>query len=108
MKKKSWHQLLFASTGFTFIFYCVLIFGIFMGLFYFIDHTQNINPNYSHAEQQEESLFVVIEENYEDDYSVVYNRKTHVMYAVSMGMRNSGTFTMLVNADGTPQIYKGE
>lgn len=39
-------------------------------------------------------------------YSVVYEKDTKVMYAVSDGAKNRGTFTMLVNADGTPMIWK--
>ena len=30
------------------------------------------------------------------------------MYAVSLGYYNCGTFTLLVDADGKPLIYKGE
>lgn len=39
-------------------------------------------------------------------YSVVYEKDTKVMYAVSDGAKNRGTFTLLVNADGTPMIWK--
>lgn len=39
-------------------------------------------------------------------YSVVYEKETKVMYAVSDGAKNRGTFTLLVNADGTPMIWK--
>lgn len=41
-------------------------------------------------------------------YYVVYEKDTKVMYAVSDGAKNHGTFTMLVNADGTPMIWKNE
>nr|DAV05402.1 MAG TPA: outer membrane protein assembly factor [Caudoviricetes sp.] len=37
---------------------------------------------------------------------VVYEKDTKVMYAVSDGAKNRGTFTLLVNADGTPMIWK--
>lgn len=40
-------------------------------------------------------------------YEIVYCTKTKVMYAVSAGIKNSGTFTLLVNADGTPMLYDG-
>ena len=41
-------------------------------------------------------------------WRVVYNKETKVMYAVSNGGYNGGTFTLLVNADGTPMVYGGE
>lgn len=38
---------------------------------------------------------------------VVADRETGVMYAVSSGMYNMGTFTMLMDEDGNPLIYEG-
>lgn len=49
-------------------------------------------------------MFVTVEHTW--SYSIVYNKKTRVMYAVSTGTYNMGTFTLLVNADGTPMIWK--
>lgn len=40
------------------------------------------------------------------DFNIVYDVDTKVMYTVSNGMHNRGTFTMLVNADGTPRLYE--
>ena len=40
-------------------------------------------------------------------WKVVYHRDTKVMYAVSDGDYNHGTFTLLVNADGSPMVYGG-
>lgn len=40
-------------------------------------------------------------------WSVVFHRDTKVMYAVSEGDKNYGTFTLLVNPDGTPMIWEG-
>ena len=54
------------------------------------------------------SRFVVIDYNSLYDFYVAYDRETKVMYAVSDGSYNRGSFTMLVNADGTPLLYKGE
>lgn len=51
------------------------------------------------------SMFVEVEQAH--TWSVVYHRDTKVMYAVSRGGYNRGTFTLLVNADGTPMIYNG-
>ena len=51
------------------------------------------------------SMFIEVEET--GFWKVVYHRDTKVMYAISFGPYNSGTFTMLVNADGTPMVYGG-
>lgn len=40
-------------------------------------------------------------------FSVVYDSETNVMYTVSYYGSGSGVFTMLVNADGTPKLWKG-
>lgn len=52
------------------------------------------------------SMFVSVEET--GNWMIVYDKETKVMYAVSYGSYNRGTFTMLVNADGTPKLYEGE
>jgi hypothetical protein len=58
---------------------------------------------------QKTGMFVCIQPaNFERDYSIVYQRDTKVMYAVSHGYYNSGNFTLLVNSDGTPMLYEGE
>ena len=51
------------------------------------------------------SMFVEVENN--TFWQVVYHRETKVMYVISQGNRNYGTFTVLLNADGTPQTWKG-
>ena len=55
--------------------------------------------------KQETSMFVQVEKT--EYWQVVYHNETKVMYTVSRGMYNSGNFTLLVNPDGTPMIYKG-
>lgn len=50
--------------------------------------------------------FVVVEST--SIWDIVYNKRTKVMYAVSQGTYNKGTFTLLVNADGTPMIWEGD
>ena len=46
---------------------------------------------------------------YHGDWEIVADRETGVMYAVSRGYYNQGTFTLLVDADGKPLIRdKGE
>ena len=52
------------------------------------------------------SMFILLEEE-SDCWWIVYHKDTKVMYAVSDGFYNGGTFTLLVNADGTPMVYGG-
>ena len=56
-------------------------------------------------EPQNASMFVVIEKT--SRWHVVADRKTGVMYAVSNGGYNLGNFTLLVDAEGKPLIWKG-
>lgn len=49
------------------------------------------------------SAFVLLEAT--SDWDIVYCADTKVMYSVSKGSYNRGTFTLLVNADGTPMVY---
>lgn len=57
------------------------------------------------ANNDVKSMFIQIEDK--GMWVVVYHRETKVMYAVSDGPYNYGTFTLLVNADGTPMLYEG-
>lgn len=50
------------------------------------------------------SMFVCVECGYY--YNIVYHKDTKVMYAISDGKYNRGIVTLLVNADGTPMIWK--
>ena len=54
--------------------------------------------------EQEKSEFITIERGW--NYKVVYHRDSKVMYVISYGTSNQGTFTLLVNADGTPMVYE--
>jgi ABC-type enterochelin transport system substrate-binding protein len=64
----------------------------------------NEGNNQQKESKQKKSEFVTIENGW--DYKVVYQRDTKVMYVVSWGSYNIGTFTLLVNADGTPMVYE--
>lgn len=55
-------------------------------------------------DQQGTSMFVQVEKT--EFWQVVYRKETKEMYTVSRGAYNSGNFTLLVNPDGTPMIYK--
>lgn len=56
------------------------------------------------------SMFVVVEETY--DWTVVYHRQTNVMYVYSnIRRREAGTnsaFTVMLDADGMPLLWRGE
>ena len=52
------------------------------------------------------SMFVELECNENDGYKIVYHKETKVMYAISMGLHNHGTFTVLLDVDGLPLMYK--
>lgn len=53
----------------------------------------------------EASMFILVEKT--GYWNVVYHHETKVMYAVSSGPYNGGTFTLLVDRDGKPLLYKG-
>ena len=52
-----------------------------------------------------ESRFVIVEKT--GFWEVVYDKETLVMYAVSWGSYNCGTFTPLYDTDGSPLLWKG-
>lgn len=56
--------------------------------------------------EDDTSMFVIVETT--TLWKVVYHKDTKVMYIVSNGYQNCGTFTLLVDADGKPMIYEGE
>lgn len=58
---------------------------------------------------QKSNMFVYIQkaDGY-NAYDVVYHKDTKVMYVVSHSSYNIGTFTVLVNPDGTPMLYEAE
>lgn len=56
--------------------------------------------------EEDTSMFIKVETT--TDWDVVYHKDTKVMYVVSDGGYNEGTFTLLVDADGKPMIYGGE
>ena len=53
------------------------------------------------------SMFVMVEKG-NNSYLIVYHKKTKVMYAVSTGTYNAGTFTVMLNADGKPMLWDSE
>jgi hypothetical protein len=63
---------------------------------------------YPEAQNEQESMFIIVEKRYNPGYYIVYHKDTKVMYAISNGEYNVGTFTVLVNPDGTPMVYEEE
>lgn len=63
-------------------------------------------PVSTSGEEPINSMFVRVERT--GMWDVVYHEDTGVMYAVSGGTYNRGTFTLLVNPDGTPMIWEGK
>ena len=57
------------------------------------------------SDMSSRSRFAVLEEG--SKWMVVVDTKTGVMYSVSNGWYNHGTFTLLVDAEGKPLIYDG-
>lgn len=57
----------------------------------------------SSANSYSPSMFIELERA--SSWRVVYHCTTKVMYVVSNGGYNAGTFVVLVNADGTPMVY---
>lgn len=55
----------------------------------------------------ETSMFVLIEGGSTNNYLIVYHKETKVMYAISNGTYNGGSFTVMVNPDGSPMLWKG-
>ena len=64
----------------------------------------NFNKIEGEIAEERPSIFVRVEQTI--THVVVYDRETKVMYVMSAGSYNGGNFTMLVNADGTPKLYK--
>lgn len=65
--------------------------------------TACVTKRTSEAVKGETSRMVCVEET--NAYCIVYDKYTKVMYAVSDGRYNRGTFTLLVDADGNPLLY---
>ena len=49
------------------------------------------------------SRFVCVEDSM--SWRIMADRETGVMYVMSCGINNTGTFTLMVDADGNPLIY---
>lgn len=55
------------------------------------------------AKEDTSSMFICVETS--AYWKVVYHKETKVMYVVSNGSYNYGTFTLLVDIDGKPMLW---
>lgn len=83
---------------------CVIIVIIIVISVFIVFRGARIEREHKNIYKQQTSMFVVLEST--KGWNIVYHKETHVMYAVSCGLYNNGTFTLLVNADGSPMVYK--
>lgn len=65
--------------------------------------------DYADVEKSDEpkptkSMFVKVEAT--NHWAVVYHEETKVMYVVSNGISNVGTFTLLVDENGEPLLWE--
>lgn len=67
--------------------------------------TACVTKRTSEAVKGETSRMIEIEDTATATYYIVYDKYTKVMYAVSDGAHNHGTFTLLVDANGNPLLY---
>lgn len=59
------------------------------------------------SENNIDNMFVKVGQSNQCPHIVIlYDRDTKVMYSMSSYDRNCGILTLLVNADGTPKIWK--
>lgn len=79
------------------IYVIILVLIVFMSTFTACGATVEKEPECA------ASMFIEVENV--DSWCVVYHRETKVMYAISDGPYNTGNFTLLVNADGTPMLW---
>lgn len=60
------------------------------------------------SEEPENTRFKLLEDSdVFDNFYVAYDTETGIEYAVSNGPYDSGTLTVLVDANGNPLIYEG-
>ena len=58
------------------------------------------------GEKSNQKRFVLVE--YDWSYEIMVDRETRVMYAISNGAYNYGTFTVMVDENGKPLTWEGD
>ena len=82
---------------------CILIVVLLLSLVGCSNVTVETEAQQNENSSETTSMFVVVETT--GIWKVVYHKETRVMYAVSYGGYNSGTFTLLVDSDGKPMTW---
>ena len=82
---------------------CIRIVSIIIVLLFIFCCLSACSKIETESSNESPSMFIQIEET--TAWRIVYHRETKVMYAVSWGSYNTGSFTVLVNPDGTPMLY---
>lgn len=70
------------------------------------DDVAETEKTYNTKAEDLKSMFVEVEQAI--NWRIVYDKETKVMYAVSNGGYNRGTFTLLVDENGNPKLWDGE
>ena len=65
--------------------------------------TSTIETEGQQMEESTISMFVEVEST--TLWKIVYHKETKVMYAISNGGYNHGTFTLLVDSEGNPMTW---
>lgn len=61
----------------------------------------------SNVNSESKSMFTIVEgDTLSKTYMIVYHNDTKVMYAVSDSGHSAGIFTVMVNPDGSPMLWK--
>lgn len=72
-------------------------------LFSFVGCSSSTTEN-SLSTKNSNSMFAIAEST--PLYDVLYHKDTKVMYVVSKGYYNQGTFTIMLDAEGMPLLYE--
>lgn len=89
------------------IFVLILIFILLLTLYACNNNGKSIE--YKSRVYTHEPIFVCIESG--DEYQIVYHRDTKVMYVISENYSSYGPraiFTVMLDADGKPLLWKGD
>ena len=81
----------------------LILFMITIMLFSFVGCGSPTTENLISASNSN-SMFAMVEST--SLYEVLYHKDTKVMYVVSRGYYNQGTFTIMLNAEGMPLLYE--
>ena len=83
------------------------IFAWLLGLMLMVGLLAGCGTSAVETETGDSDASMFVEAESAMNWCVVYHRDTKVMYAVSDGSYNRGTFTLLVDADGKPMLWEG-